>query len=287
MAETQMKKGKKNGIAIGIDFSSLHEPECRNPTSPDTEHSDYETWIPSDGKTGHGCLLGVKTIYVRRKRDATCFNSQKYEANKIIEICHCTDEDYECDYGFHRTDINEPCTPMGGMNETERNKPPENCHGYYTVSRGYRKVPGNKCVGGVTYEPIVIPCSNTFFSFFSIAVFLILVAILAFLVYNFSSSFNTLPSNISGFVKSITEKKTEEKRSEDKGKYKNVEHTINFPEEDDNVLFDDKEDQPVEQFKHSDQKEMEDIKNELLPENLGPIKSSAKVPPINKKNSQI
>ena len=105
--ETQSKKGEKSGFTVGLDFSSLHEPECRNPTTPDTEQSDYETWSPSGGISGHNCLLGLKTIYVRRKREATCFNSQEFERSKIIEICHCTDEDYECDWGFERSAIKE------------------------------------------------------------------------------------------------------------------------------------------------------------------------------------
>ena len=287
--ETQLKKGKKLGFTVGLDFSSLHEPQCRNPTTPDTEQSDYETWSPSDSKNAHNCLLGVKTIYVRRKRDASCFNSETLERSKVIEYCHCTESDYECDVGFERSDINEPCTPIGGMNETERNQPPKDCHGYYKVSRGYRKVPGNQCIMGVSYDPILIPCSNSFFSFYSIFLFLILIVILIIVIYNYSSSFSAFPSQLNGFVKSITEKKSGDlNKNEDKGKYKNVDHTINFPEED-NILFDDKEDQPVESknLNLSDQKELDDIKNELLPESLLPSKSSSKVPRINKMNSLI
>ncbi len=32
--------------------------------------------------------------------------------------------------------------------------------GYYTVTQGYRKVPGNRCTGGLDLNPIVYSCSG-------------------------------------------------------------------------------------------------------------------------------
>lgn len=164
---TQSKKGVKQGVVIGIDFSSLHEPMCRSPSEPNTTGSDYETWTPNDGRIGHECLLGKKTIYVRRKRDAECYNPQTIESKSTIELCDCTEEDYECDIGFSRDKPGDPCTSnekkKQSQNETSSNepeilKPPEKCNGYYPMSKGYRKVPGDVCINGVKFDPILIPC---------------------------------------------------------------------------------------------------------------------------------
>ena len=284
--ETQSKKGKTKGFTVGLDFSSLHKPECRNPDTPDTDSSDYETWSPSDGWLGHHCLLGIKSIYIRRKREAACFNSQQYERNKILEFCHCTEEDYECDLGFERLEIKGPCTAIGGINETERIKPPENCKGFYNVSKGYRKVPGNQCKLGVSYDPMIFSCSFTEFSYLSILLFLFFISILILLIYNFSNTLSLLPLLLMGYVKNITENKSIETiKNRNDTKYKNVENTLFFPEEDDNVLFEDREDQHVDtkQSCFTDKKEFE--KNKNVPMDLIKNKISIKVPPINKKNS--
>ena len=61
--------------------------------------------------------------------------------------------------------------------------PPKICFSYYTISKGYRKVPGNQCVGGVKYDPIIIPCPNTgLFGSVGLIIFLILFAILIMLI---------------------------------------------------------------------------------------------------------
>jgi hypothetical protein len=156
------KKGVKKGVILGLDFSSLHEPQCRNPDSPNTDDSDYETWSPNDGRAGHECLLGKKVVYVRRKRQAECFNGLTFERKTDVKFCDCTDEDYECDYGFARSYINDPCTPIdkSTKNQTNLYEPPEDCHGHYTISKGYRKIPGDVCINGVKYDPIVLQCPN-------------------------------------------------------------------------------------------------------------------------------
>lgn len=158
------KKGAKKGTVIGLDFSSLHEPQCKNPENPDTENSDYETWSPNDGRAGHECLLGKKVVYVRRKRNSECYNGVAFERITQVKFCDCTDEDYECDYGFARSYINDPCTPIHKSTIQSENiyVPPENCNGVYTISKGYRKIPGNMCKNGVKYDPIVLTCPNKF-----------------------------------------------------------------------------------------------------------------------------
>jgi hypothetical protein len=181
--ETLFKNGEKKGILVGIDFNSLSLPLCRNSEQPNTQNSDYEIWTPNDGRSAHECLMGTRTIYVRRKRKGKCFNGINFERKKTIEQCQCTEDDYECDYGFTREKIGDPCTQVKNNNETLITKPPQICFSYYTISKGYRKVPGNQCVGGVIYDPIIIPCPNTgLFSSIGLIIFLIVFAILIILI---------------------------------------------------------------------------------------------------------
>lgn len=194
--ETSLKKGKKGGIIIGLNFASLNETKCKNPDIPDTPDSDYETWCPGDKLTSNGldsnnnsCLLGRKTIYVRRKRDSACYNGVDYERKTVIQNCECTDSDYECDEGFQRPNISDRCVPINKEKTTnyyiegEVHKPPEDCKSYYTISKGYRKVPGNSCVGGVNYDPIIVPCPYSgLFSILGIIFFLAIICTLLGLI---------------------------------------------------------------------------------------------------------
>jgi len=204
--QTQNKKGVKKGVVVAVDFSSLHEPQCRNPNEPGTANSDYETWSPNDGRLGHECLLGKKVMYVRRKREAECFNGETLEKNNIVEFCDCTEDDYECEVGWLRDGPGLPCNSIEKMKqERKREKeakkkgvdvealnhimpseiltPPEKCNGYFTVSKGYRKVPGDVCVNGVKFDPIMVPCPYSgFFSSLGYLFFFILVLVLLGLV---------------------------------------------------------------------------------------------------------
>jgi len=93
---------------------------------------------------------------VRRKRDAQCFNSEEWDRWYYFEVCECTEEDWECDYGFSRTG-DGACLAESG-NEEVKYTPPEQCDGYYYVTQGYRKVSGDTCRGGVNHDPLKIPC---------------------------------------------------------------------------------------------------------------------------------
>ena len=39
------RKGEK-GAVVALDFSSLHEPQCRGGDNAGAEGSDYELWTP-------------------------------------------------------------------------------------------------------------------------------------------------------------------------------------------------------------------------------------------------
>jgi hypothetical protein len=182
------KKGKKMGVVIGVDFTSLHEPQCKNPENPDATDSDYEKWTPNDGRAGHECLLGRKVIYIRRKREAQCYNGLDFERKTVVENCQCSEEDFECDFGYFRSAPGEPCI-KSNQNESLPNgldvqKPPENCRGTYTISKGYRRIPGDTCINGLNYDPYIVPCPYSgIFGALGNGAFALLVLICLVLLY--------------------------------------------------------------------------------------------------------
>lgn len=88
-----------------IDFAQLHEAQCKGADSPGTQNSDYELWSPNDGRHGESkCFLGQTTTYVRRKKDAKCFNGEDHEPVVQRSPCVCTELDFECDFGYHQVE---------------------------------------------------------------------------------------------------------------------------------------------------------------------------------------
>src|SRR5690606_4756233 len=125
------------------------------PGSPD---SDYEFWTPTNYK-GDKCVFGRKARYIRRKREAACFNSQEYDKKIFVEPCECTEDDWECDIGFYRKNDDGQCVPMNKTYEAKlKNVPPPDCKGWYEVTQGYRRVPGDYCSGGVDHSVQIYQC---------------------------------------------------------------------------------------------------------------------------------
>ena len=84
--------------------------------------------------------------------------------------CQCTEADYECDMNYIRNKngkCEEISDPMGIHKERHMSEKEEDCavEGFYYVTSGYRKIPGNKCYGGVKLDPVRKPCNT--FAFFS------------------------------------------------------------------------------------------------------------------------
>lgn len=165
------KTSNDKGVIITLDFSDLHQPACQGVTSPDTNSSDYETWSPYDGRHGDKCFLGKKITYVRRKRDRQCYNGEEKEAILYQENCPCSEMDFECDFGYKRTESGQ-CEHV----KDETFEVPEDCDGYYTISKGYRRIPGNTCDGGGEYDPIKLSCPGGWqiFSFRTLVILLLL-----------------------------------------------------------------------------------------------------------------
>lgn len=150
------KIGEK-GVLVSVDFSSFHEPACKNSELPNTPDSDYEIWVPNTGYMG-SCLMGRNVEYVRRKQEAECFNGEEFERIKFVKNCECTEEDFECDYGFYR-EGNGECRTTGQI------KVEIKCdQGVKVFKTGYRRVAGNTCEGGVAqmYDPRVEECGTDY-----------------------------------------------------------------------------------------------------------------------------
>jgi len=172
----------KTSAIFSLNFENLHQRACVGEDRPGTSSSNYEIWTPYDGRQGQECLLGRKISYVRRKRDSECFNGIKFESPISIENCECTEEDYECDFGFIRKDLtaNSPCVPVVNISYA----PPAECPAgsTYMVTNGYRKVSGDSCEKGVLHDPIVIPCPTTLMSGSGVIILILLFVIVILLL---------------------------------------------------------------------------------------------------------
>eukprot|EP00297_Palpitomonas_bilix_P001596 CAMPEP_0113910008 /NCGR_PEP_ID=MMETSP0780_2-20120614/27236_1 /TAXON_ID=652834 /ORGANISM="Palpitomonas bilix" /LENGTH=930 /DNA_ID=CAMNT_0000906015 /DNA_START=87 /DNA_END=2879 /DNA_ORIENTATION=+ /assembly_acc=CAM_ASM_000599 len=156
----------ETGVLVQIDFRPLHERQCDGANAAGAESSDYEEYVPTGGEEGKECLLGRKMTYVRRKQTAKCFNGQKFERRKSVESCYCEYSDFECDYGYEPssgTNGELLCTKISGDKAPAADHifaggNPEVCTSYYYVPNGFRKVPGDGCVGGLVLAPTLLPC---------------------------------------------------------------------------------------------------------------------------------
>lgn len=103
-----------------------------------------------------------------------------------MQICECTNEDWECDLGYARRGEG-PCVREGTLTDEEyEGKIPEICPDFYEVSRGYRKIPFNNCRGGVDFSPDIRRCpGNEFFSLRNFENFIILALCLAAIYYGY------------------------------------------------------------------------------------------------------
>lgn len=132
-------KGKdKAHRIIAIDFGGLKKPECK-----DSDMEDWHARVDKDGKPT--CIMGRKQTYRRRKKSADCVvKSDFHEPEPKIEVCECSDADFECDYNFQRNaEDDKKCDPIGpvllpdGACKSDDKK--------FKGSSGWRLIPGNSC----------------------------------------------------------------------------------------------------------------------------------------------
>jgi hypothetical protein len=122
---------------VGLNFTRSMSRQCT--------HGDYSLWSPTDEHLDRECLLGEHEEYERRNSTNCCYNGLDYERPVNTYQCNCAIEDYECDFGFQRENINDPCVLIPGMNPY---LPPQDCPegDTYFIGSGYRKVSGDVCL---------------------------------------------------------------------------------------------------------------------------------------------
>jgi hypothetical protein len=172
------------GVLVYVDFARLHPRACTGIDAPGVDASDYELWSPHDGRTGGKCLMGHTLTYVRRKAAAQCQNPSSEPKPSFVSHCACTLRDFECDVGYMRDGPEEPCVPDASADAMLRAHAEDRCTGQasYRVSKGYRRVPGNTCVGGAEWTGLVVPCPSGWLAPSSSSTSILLVAVLLLLV---------------------------------------------------------------------------------------------------------
>ncbi len=199
LSRSLIVQGARNGNAVmlHVDFSDIHQKECRGIENPQDPDSDYEYFKPHSYESDK-CLLGRIVEYTRRKADRPCFNPQQAQTKPIkIANCPCTPADYTCDLYFERDFKAEEgtqvvCKPVPGEEGNIR-QVPDRCNGYYNETKGYVKifeyltnryikVAGDSCQGGVNLDPIPRKCPASI-SFFGI----VLLVFFLFILLSFTS----------------------------------------------------------------------------------------------------
>ncbi|KAF4691011.1 Sorl1p [Perkinsus olseni] len=163
------------GVLYHIDFDTLGQPQCQGAWAADSSGSDYETWIPSDGRTsGDACLLGRVMSYVRRKKDSECFNGEKFERPVVRHNCPCTQEDFDCELGFARKIGGTDCKPVDIDAVLTPAEMQCTSSGVFFAD-AYRKVVGDTCEGGWQPQKERVPCpSHSPFSRGAVATLLVI-----------------------------------------------------------------------------------------------------------------
>merc|ERR1712196_424623 len=192
--------------SASLHFASLHQRECRGEGSAGERDSDYELWSPRDpdGGSESSCVLGRTVVYTRRKQKAKCHNGALRERQTVRRNCECTRADFECDTGFEPTKGGKFCKALVKNNKAtdsaeaatanfendmlalykDETMLDEMCSKYpdqetlYAPS-GFRRVPGDTCVGGVNLGEKKLECVASAVSVhgFGILTILIILAV--------------------------------------------------------------------------------------------------------------
>ena len=133
-----------------VNFTTVFDHKCYP--------ENYTLWTASSNAATGACVLGQRYEYKRRKNNICCYNGFGYNPLLNISKCECTVNDFRCDYGFKRENLGSLCVPTSFAVLS----PPVNCPegGNYIKSKGYVKVNGDKCEGGVEDDirPVTVQC---------------------------------------------------------------------------------------------------------------------------------
>jgi hypothetical protein len=150
------------GVLYHLDFASMGTRVCHGLNTADNPNSDYETWTPSDGRSGEGerCLLGRQTMYSRRKQLAECLNHHELDWPIDMNNCTCTEENFECVAGFHRGIESMECLPehQSDFLKDDDGRPGVCAHKKFHELDAYRHVSGDSCAGGWMPKKFRLQC---------------------------------------------------------------------------------------------------------------------------------
>jgi len=123
-------------IIAKLNFSQILSKRC--------EAKDYDFWVPASGNKSSDCILGERMTFERRHADAECYNGEDYERAVNVTSCLCTQEDFECDFGYEESGSGGECVVADWFDPSV---PIEDCEvgQQYMKSRGYRKVAADNC----------------------------------------------------------------------------------------------------------------------------------------------
>uniref|UniRef100_A0A8C5G5X0 VPS10 domain-containing receptor SorCS2 n=1 Tax=Gouania willdenowi TaxID=441366 RepID=A0A8C5G5X0_GOUWI len=126
---------------VKVDFRQSFPRQC-------TE-SDYESWLLTDLQ-GEKCIMGQERTFRKRKDTSFCIKGKSYTSTLTNKSCQCTEKDFNCDYGFERSDSGLCFADFWH----DPDSPPEDCHlgQNYQSSTGYRKLISNTCEGGLSKQ---------------------------------------------------------------------------------------------------------------------------------------
>ncbi|XP_038871843.1 sortilin-like isoform X2 [Salvelinus namaycush] len=130
-------------VSVTIDFKQLLSRDCGE--------GDYVQWLAHSDDLNNpndGCILGYKERFLRLRKDSVCWNGRDYVITTQPTPCPCTLDDYQCDYGYYRAENSSECVEQADL----KGHVLEFClHGTteQLQTSGYRKIPGDRCEGGI------------------------------------------------------------------------------------------------------------------------------------------
>ncbi|XP_067863642.1 sortilin [Heptranchias perlo] len=133
-------------VSVTIDFEELLTRDCGD--------DDYIQWLAHSNDVNDpndGCILGYKEKFRRLRKSSLCRNGHAYIVNKQPNVCLCTLDDYLCDFGYYRKENSSECLEQADLQGRDL----EFClQGRKEIlkTNGYRKIPGDKCYGGIQVD---------------------------------------------------------------------------------------------------------------------------------------
>lgn len=134
-------------VVWSFDFSSYFHRPC--------ETSDFFGFDHNKGK----CVMGETVSNKRRNAAKKCIIGPTFTTHFTRKSCPCTKNDYNCDTLYNRVQNQDggfDCTPINANHTTSLSGCKEG--GSYLKTKGFRKLNGNKCSGGIDLNPNKVKC---------------------------------------------------------------------------------------------------------------------------------